>query len=651
MIEVKSLTKTYRTGTVEFQALKGVSLAIKKGEFVAIMGPSGSGKSTLMHLLGFLDAPDKGSYKLDGVETSGLNEDEYAEWRRRKVGFVFQQFHLLPRTTVFKNVALPLIYTGTPVEKEKILSLLESVGLKGKAGNRPNELSGGERQRVAIARALVNEPDIIMADEPTGNLDSKTQDEIMDLLVALNQQGRTIIMVTHEEEVAEYARRIVRIKDGVVVMDERKKKEILSSRDLHNAVSVEGKQAATINKMEFGEFIKQAFDSMTGNKLRSILSMLGIMIGVGAVIAMLALGEGAKESIKKSLSSLGSNLLTVMPGAQRSGGVSLQSGSVTRFKIRDLDVLRKIKDVINVSGNVNGRAQIVGNGKNWNTQVQGTSVEYQVIKTAIPEKGRFFTEEELRSRAKVVVLGNTVVTSLFGDEDPVGQTVRINRIVFEVIGILPVKGAGGFRDQDDVAVIPLTTGMYRLLGKQNIDSIDIQVASFEKMTDVEIEVMNALMKEYGKKSAATAGFQIRNMADIQKSLQETTGAMTKLLGFIAAISLLVGGIGIMNIMLVSVTERTREIGLRKAIGGRKRDILGQFLVESVLMTFLGGLTGVFLGAGASLLLSWIAHWTTRISPVSIIIALVFSICVGLIFGMLPARKAAELNPIDALRYE
>lgn len=651
MIEVKDLRKTYRTGAIEFQALRGVDLVIRKGEFVAIMGPSGSGKSTLMHLLGFLDSPDGGSYRLDKQETVGLSEIEYAEWRRKKVGFVFQQFHLLPRMKVWENVALPLVYAGTKVDRQEILQLLKRVGLGEKSENRPNELSGGERQRVAIARALVNEPDIIMADEPTGNLDSRTQTEIMDLLVTLNKEGRTIIMVTHEEEVAEYARRIIRIKDGHVIGDEMKKRAHAFSEKVHPQDLSALKNKNAFNKMEFAEFIRQALASIVGNKMRSFLSMLGILIGVAAVITMLALGEGAKESINRSLSSLGSNLLSVMPGAQRTAGVAMQAGSVTRFRVKDMDSLRTLEYVKHVVGNVNGRAQVVAHGNNWNTQVQGVSPEYEEIKSAKPESGRFFTRAEMLQRRKVVLLGQTVASALFGESDPVGQTVRINRIPFEVIGILPAKGAAGFRDQDDVVVVPLLTAMYRLLGKQYLDSIDIQVTEMEKMQEVQDRTMEVLMKELGIPRNGTAGFQIRNMADIQKSVKETTGAMTKLLGFIAAISLLVGGIGIMNIMLVSVTERTREIGLRKAIGGRRRDILGQFLVESVLMTSLGGTAGILIGMTLSLVLSALANWTVKISMASVIISLVFSVAVGLVFGMLPARKAADLNPIDALRYE
>jgi macrolide transport system ATP-binding/permease protein len=653
IIEIKKLNKTYRTGKVEFKALDDVSVTVERGEFVAIMGPSGSGKSTLMHLMGFLDSPDSGSYIINGRETSGLSDDEYAQLRSSVIGFVFQQFHLLARESTIENIELPLIYAGTPDSNGRGLKLLKDVGLSSKENNMPNELSGGERQRVAVSRALINDPDIILADEPTGNLDSKSQTEIMELLSNLNKNGKTVIVVTHDEEVSEYAARIIKIRDGKVVSDEKKiGKNYIAPKDLDVKKENEKSTAKpVITRIEFVDYIKQAYNSILGNKMRSILSMLGILIGVAAVIAMLGVGQGAKDSIAKSLSSLGSNLLTVIPGNFHMGGVSLGTATVTRFTEQDIEALEKLPDVKYVSGTVSGRAQVVFGGKNWNTSVQGVGVNYPVMRNSVPSYGAFFTDEDMRSRNRVCLLGQTVINNLFGDANPVGREIKINRIAFKVIGVLPLKGATGFRDQDDIIILPLSTAMYRLLGKIYIDSIDVQVKDMNLMDAAEDEITQVIRKKHRITNPDDTSFQIMNMAELQKTFAQTSEAMSLLLGFIAAISLLVGGIGIMNIMLVSVTERTREIGLRKAIGAKRKDILTQFLIEAVLMTFLGGVAGIILGGLIALLISVFAKWNVEVSAVAIIGVTLFSIAVGVVFGIMPARKAAELSPIDALRYE
>jgi macrolide transport system ATP-binding/permease protein len=652
MIELKNVTKTYQMGTETVRALQDVSVKIAPGEFVAIMGPSGSGKSTMLHILGFLDRPDSGQYLLNGKDISGLSDDQLAVLRNQIAGFVFQQFHLLPRITALDNVALPLIYAGKQHLKERALEKIKDVGLGARAEHQPNELSGGERQRVAIARSLVNEPLIIFADEPTGNLDTKSEAEIMAIIKELNAKGKTIVMVTHEREVAEHAKRIIFMRDGQIITDETKAGQVVPAKiDLSPIQEALANTHLAVGRAELTDHIRQSVHAILSNRMRSLLSMLGILIGVAAVIAMLALGQGAKDSIAQRLSSLGTNLLAVRPGAPHVGGVSMEAGSVTRFTPEDAQAMAKLPEVRRVSSTVRGRAQIVYEDKNWNTQVQGTDVDYAPMHASDPTIGRFFTDEELRLRERVAVLGMTVVRQVFGEENPVGKTIKINRIGFQVVGILPEKGSTGFNDQDDVIDIPVTTAMYRLLGKQYVDSIDVEVKDPSLMQEAQDSIKALIIKREHLAKDAEDSFQIRNMADIQATLESTTQTMTMLLGSIAAISLLVGGIGIMNIMLVSVTERTREIGLRKAIGARKSDITMQFLIESVLMTVAGGLIGIVVGVGVATLLSVFAGWATKISLMAILMATTFSVAVGIIFGLRPAIQAASLNPIEALRYE
>ena len=655
MIELKNITKTYLMGNVQVHALRNVSLNITPGEFVAIMGPSGSGKSTLLHIVGFLDRPDSGSYHLGDKDITVLNDDELALLRNRLAGFVFQQFHLLPRISSLENAELPLIYAGMGHLKEKALEKIRDVGLSDRAFHRPNELSGGEQQRVAIARSLVNEPLIILADEPTGNLDTKSEEEIIAILEELNQQGKTIVMVTHEQEIATHAKRIIRMRDGEIVADERKKAKSKKSASKPRRLSLDAILAEsrhTLARAAFMDHFRQALHAIVSHKMRSFLSMVGILIGIASVIAMLALGQGAKESISERLASLGSNLLSIRPGSSQLRGVALEAGSVTRFTLQDADAIAKLSDTVkSVSPSVSGRGQLVYGNKNWNTRVQGTGVDYAPMRAAVPTVGRFFTEGESRRRDKVVVVGTTVVEELFGTTNPIGATIKINRINFKVIGVLPEKGASPFRDQDDVVVIPITTAMYRLLGKQYVDTIDVEVREPHLMNEAQDTISKLIIKRHRLNKDKEDTFNIRNYADIQETMESTTRTMTWLLGSIAAIALLVGGIGIMNIMLVSVSERTREIGLRKALGAKKMDIMVQFLIEAILMTISGGIVGILCGVGVSLLIALVAGWATKVSLFSVVLATTFSLIVGIGFGLWPARQAAQLHPIEALRYE
>jgi len=659
VIEIRNLSKTYQMGDVKVEALRDLSLKISAGEFVAIMGASGSGKSTLMHILGLLDRPDSGEYLLGGEDVTRLSDKELALVRNQLVGFVFQQFHLLPRMTALDNAELPLIYAGKRHLREKAEKEIEGVGLKERMLHKPNELSGGQQQRVAIARSLVNDPPVIFADEPTGNLDTKSKEEIIGILKKLNDSGKTLIIVTHENEIALHAKRVITMRDGRIISDkpafiETKVSEAVVPGPLNLVKDILSRSGSRIKGgIEFLDYLRQAVFAMLAHKMRAFLSILGILIGVAAVIAMLAIGQGAKESIEKQLASLGSNLLIVRPGAMRSMGVVLQSGITTRFTFKDIEEIKKLSDFVkDVSPSVRDRVQIVYADKNWNTQAEGVGTSYEYLRSASPLIGRFFTEEEVRMRSKVALLGTTVVKEIFGNSNPIGETIKINLINFKVIGILPEKGSAGPQDQDDTVIIPVTTAMYRVLGKQYIDSIYVEARDTHLIDSAQEAITNLIIKQHRLITQAQKdSFQIRNMSDIKKTLESTTQTMSLLLGAIAAISLLVGGIGIMNIMLVSVTERTREIGLRKAIGANNKDIMTQFLIEAVLMSLIGGVAGVLCGGGISLLISAISGWSVKVSLFSIVIATVFSLLVGIVFGLWPAKQAAELNPIEALRYE
>ncbi|MFH1776544.1 MAG: ABC transporter permease [Candidatus Omnitrophota bacterium] len=654
MIEINNISKTYHTDKVPVYALQDVSLSIKAGEFAAIMGPSGSGKSTLLHILGFLDRPDNGSYKIFDTEVSGLTDAELAALRNTLAGFIFQQFHLLRRVSAIENTELPLIYAGKKDIRQKAYEKLKAVGLAERQKHRPNELSGGEQQRVAIARALVNDPMIIFADEPTGNLDTKSEEEIMNILKKLNDEGKTIIMVTHEKEVAEQARRIITMRDGKIQTDIYKDYNNLKGTVKNDNLSITeivSQKHFTFGRMEFMQHCYQSFQAILSNKVRSILSILGILFGVGAVIAMMALGEGAKSSMEQRLKSLGSNLLSIRGGHSRVRGASSGAGTVTRFTFEDVDAIKGLSRYVKkASGSCRGNAQIVYENENWNTSIEGVDYDYGEMRAAIPEIGRWFTKEEISRRDKIAILGITVANKIFRERNPIGKEIKINRINFKVIGIAPEKGSGGWHDQDDVVYTPVTTAMYRILGKDYLDQIYAEVVDIELIEEAQEQIKNVINKRH-KLYNDDDSFEIRDMSEIQEMLSSTTQTMSLLLGCIAAISLLVGGIGIMNIMLVSVTERTREIGLRKAIGARRSDIMSQFLIEAVVMTFSGGIIGILIGAGAALIMAAVFGWATKVSLFSIVLSTTFSIAVGIGFGLWPAKKAAQLNPIEALRFE
>ncbi|MDO8804820.1 MAG: ABC transporter permease [Elusimicrobiota bacterium] len=649
MIEIKGIRKIYQMGGEPLEVLKGVDLSIKEGEFVAIMGPSGSGKSTLMHILGLLDRPTEGSYRLFGREISELDDVELSYLRARILGFVFQQFNLLPRISAASNVALPQIYLGEKARSHEAKKYLEQVGLGDRAGHRPNQLSGGQQQRVAIARSLVNDPKIIFADEPTGNLASAQADEIMGIFRKLNEeQGITVVMVTHEPDIAAWADRTIKLKDGLIIEDTGRKAPLRTTeaaRRLHIPKSF------FLSWREVAENLASSVSSIISNKTRSLLTMLGIIIGVGALIAMLAVGTGAQRSIQKQMASLGTNLLSVMPGMFRQGGAGLGAGAVSRLTPDDAKAIAEIENITRADSNVSGNAQVVYGAKNQRTNITGVTAVYAPMRNSQPYYGRFFSDAEGARLAKVALVGNTVVKELFGGENPVGKSIKINRKNFTVIGVLPLKGAQGPRDQDDVVIVPLQTAMKVVLGKNYIDSVWVEVSDFSLMPEVQMKIKALMRQRHNVPAHKADDVMLMNMAEMQTMMTGTIKTFSTLLGMIAGISLIVGGIGIMNIMLVSVSERTKEIGLRKAIGATSRAVLLQFLIEAVIVSVVGGVLGIIAGAASSIILSKVSGWAVYISPFSVALAFGFSAGVGIVFGFWPAKKASLLSPIEALRYE
>jgi macrolide transport system ATP-binding/permease protein len=658
MIVLENVSKTYLMGETTVHALRGVSLHIKRGEFVSLVGASGSGKSTLLHMIGLLDRPDSGTLRIGGRDTDELPDDEIAKLRSETIGFIFQQFHLLKRMSAFDNVELPLIYAKGNRPSADPAALLDRVGLGDRGHHKPNELSGGQQQRVAIARALVRRPLVVLADEPTGNLDSHSGAEIMALLRELHAEGLTVVVVTHEPSIAAAADRTIRVHDGQIVEDIRKPAALIPPLAQPPAAGpiTAAPELPMSAKLHWNLLLlnfQQAARGLWSNKLRTCLSALGIIIGVAAVIVMLALGQAAQSSVSREIVSLGSNRLVIVPNPQNIAGVRQARGAVSRLTVDDaMGIDGRIPTVAAVSGNVRGGVQAVYGHNNVSTNLYGTMPGYQDIYSSTPAYGRFFTLDECRSRARVAVLGTTVQTELFGANNPIGQTIEINHIPFTVIGVFPSKGSNSDgNDNDDLIAVPLQTAMYRVLGKEYVDWIDTSAADASVVDATSDKLLN-LTKEWPHIPGVTSNsYRIFNMAAIVQTLTAVTTTLSIMLSSVAAISLVVGGIGIMNIMLVSVTERTREIGLRKALGARGRDIQAQFLIEAVTLCLGGGFLGIAFGWMVTLLIGSFQHAWMNPTLFSILLSCGFSVAVGVGFGYWPAVLAARLDPIDALRYE
>jgi macrolide transport system ATP-binding/permease protein len=696
ILRVEKITRIFVLGDVEVQALRGVDLIVEAGEFVAIMGSSGSGKSTLMSILGCLDRPTSGHYFLEGVDVAGLSEPELARIRSARLGFVFQSFNLLPRTSAIENVALPLYYAaegpaGGTARVEKARAALQLLGLGTREHNTPAQLSGGQQQRVAIARALINAPKLLLADEPTGNLDTRTSHEIMETLVALNRdQGVTTLVITHESDIAAYADRIVTMRDGLIVSDKRRRPPSETAHALREPAAApfasrESKTGATSSAGYLAFFVMilgAAAQALARNKMRSALTMLGVFIGVAALIVMVAVGQGADQAVRKQIEGLGANVVVILPGAVSTGGFRAGFGSASTLTVADAHAIRREDPAVAQVGYlIRQQGQVQYENQNWTTTIQGVSANYPPITNWRIEEGRPLTSDDEARAALVVLLGQTVRRQLFtSGESALGSFIQVRNVPLRVVGVLAAKGQSPFgQDQDDLVMTPFSTAETKVLGVASplvaqtpynwayppppnpfnlqarltgfANQIYIQAVRPDKVQTAIIQATNTLLKRHRIRPGEIKDFDVRNLSQYVETAESSSRIMALLLASVASISLIVGGIGIMNILLVSVTERTREIGLRMAVGARRLHVLLQFLAEAVFLSVSGGVAGIMMGLVVSFAISLFFGWPTPISLGAIVGGFGFAAAVGVFFGYYPARAAASLDPIEALRYE
>lgn len=642
IIEIENINKYFGEGENRVHVLKNISFEIKKGEFIAIIGQSGSGKSTLMNILGCLDRVTDGSYKIDGREISRFSKDELSELRQQKFGFIFQRYNLISTLTALENVALPAIYAGLS-EKERnsrAEELLVKLGLGDKIKNKPNQLSGGQQQRVSIARALMNGGEIILADEPTGALDSKSGERVMKILTDLHKEGHTIILVTHDKNIANYANRIIEIKDGEIYNDSVKKIETEVIKDSVKKIN-QVKKNLFYSKAQFLESLKMATNAIITHKMRSLLTMLGIIIGIASIICVVALGNGSQQKILSDINSLGTNTLDIFNGRGRGDRNANKKRNLT---IKDADFLRKQFYTESVTPNVNGSGTLTYGNKSYTASLRGVGEEYFNVKGLELDTGKLFNRDDVINSSQVVVIDENSRSQLFKDKNPIGEILIFNKRPLKIIGSVITKNNMSMNSSDLVLYTPYTTAMNRIIGDNHINSITMKIKDNVDMQIAEKDVTNILTIRHKAKD-----FFIMNVDTLKKTVESTTNTMKLLISCIACISLVVGGIGVMNIMLVSVTERTREIGIRMAIGAKQRNILQQFLIEAILICLIGGVLGVGISVAFGIIFNMvIKNFTMIFSIFSIVAAVLCSTMIGVIFGYMPAKNASELDPINAL---
>ena len=651
LIELHDIRKVYGgVDTPQVQVLKGVSLSIHAGEFVAIVGASGSGKSTLMNILGCLDRPTSGRYLFAGEDVASLDTDELAWLRREAFGFVFQGYHLIPSASAQENVEMPAIYAGMPAAERhaRAAALLTRLGLAERTGNRPHQLSGGQQQRVSIARALMNGGHIILADEPTGALDSHSGAEVMTLLDELASQGHVVILITHDREVAARAKRIIEVRDGEVISDTANgapassdNPKALQAIDLRQRLN-EGSEARGAWKGELVDAVHAAWRVMWINRFRTALTLLGIVIGVASVVVMLAVGEGSKRQVMAEMGAFGSNIIYLSGMSPRPRA---PLGIITLNDVAALSTLPQVKMIMPINGAEIG----VRYGNVDHTMYTGgNGIDFPAIFNWPVVQGSFFTQADEDAAAAVAVIGKKVREKVLKDvPDPIGRYILLENVPFRVVGILAEKGASsGDSDSDTRIVVPYSAASVRLFGTHNPEYVVIAAADASKVNQTEKAIEHLMLRLHN----GHRDFEITNNAAMIQAEAKTRNTLSLMLGSIAAISLLVGGIGVMNIMLMTVRERTREIGIRMATGARQRDILRQFLTEALMLSVVGGAAGIGLAfiVGAVLYLCDVA---VAFSWMAVLGAFGCALVTGVIFGFMPARKAARLDPVTALTSE
>ncbi|MGN8278214.1 MacB family efflux pump subunit [Pseudomonas sp. SMN5] len=652
LIELRDIRKAYGGGdSPRVEVLRGIDLSIHAGEFLAIVGASGSGKSTLMNILGCLDRPTSGEYRFAGEDVARLGSDELAWLRREAFGFVFQGYHLIPSGTAQENVEMPAIYAGTSAAERhaRASALLARLGLASRTGNRPHQLSGGQQQRVSIARALMNGGHIILADEPTGALDSQSGIEVMALLDELASQGHVVILITHDREVAARAKRIIEIRDGLIISDSAVadaqpsavNPSALQAVDLRQRLSA-GSEHNGAWKGELLDAVQAAWRLMWINRFRTALTLLGIVIGVASVVVMLAVGEGSKRQVMAQMGAFGSNIIYLNGTAPNPRAAK---GIISEQDLAALAALPEVQQIMPVNG---AEASVRFGNLDHTSYVGGNDTHFPAIFNWPVVQGSYFSDADERSAAAVAVIGHKVRQKLLKDvADPIGRYVLIENVPFQVVGVLAEKGASsGDSDADNRIAVPYSAASVRLFGSRHPEYVVIAARDAGKVRQAEQAVSRTLLRLHNGKQ----DFELTNNAAMIQAEARTQGTLSLMLGAIAAISLLVGGIGVMNIMLMTVRERTREIGIRMATGARQRDILRQFLTEAVMLSVVGGLAGIGLAllVGGALLLGKIA---VAFEWLAVFGAFGCALVTGVVFGFMPARKAARLDPVAALTSE
>ncbi|HEK0728587.1 TPA: macrolide ABC transporter ATP-binding protein/permease MacB [Proteus mirabilis] len=644
LLELNNISRLYTNGEEDTVVLDQISLTINAGEMVAIIGASGSGKSTLMNILGCLDKPSSGEYKVAGQCVAEMESDQLAALRREHFGFIFQRYHLMAHLTAEQNVEIPAIYAGKSTEqrKERARALLTRLGLAERIHYRPSQLSGGQQQRVSIARALMNGGEVILADEPTGALDSQSGKEVMAILKQLNQQGHTVIIVTHDPLIAQQADRIIEIKDG----------QIISDNNNHHSVPVKKApapiQTASYFNQVIGRFtqaLNMAWRAMVVNKIRTLLTMLGIIIGIASVVTIIVIGDAAKDRVLADIKAIGANTIDIYPGKELGSDSPEDKQSLT---IQDIEALKQQSYIQSVTPQIYFSSRLRRGNQDAPATVSGVNEDYFSVYALKFAQGGTFTPDMIHRQAQVVVIDENTRHRFFPNKQAViGEQIIIRNIPSTIIGVV-AEQKSTFGDNKSLRVwVPYSTLSSRIYNRSYLDNITVKVKEGYDASVAEQQILRLLTIRHGKKDIFTY-----NIDSFIKAAEKTTQTMQLFLTLVAVISLVVGGIGVMNIMLVSVTERTREIGIRMAVGARTSDVMQQFLIESVLVCLVGGLLGISLSLAIAMFASMmLPNWHFVFQPTALISAFACSTAIGVIFGFLPARNAAKMNPIDALARE